>query len=43
VRDPNARDRLVCSFDLDTTVPEWALAYTFDIVLGGPAETPLET
>ena len=43
VRDPKARDRLVCAFDLETTVPEWALAYTFDIVLGGPAETPLET
>jgi hypothetical protein len=24
-------------------VPEWALAYRFDIVLGGPTETPLET
>jgi protocatechuate 3,4-dioxygenase beta subunit len=43
VRDPKARERLVCGFDLDTTVPEWALAYAFDIVLGGPAETPLET
>jgi protocatechuate 3,4-dioxygenase beta subunit len=43
VRDPKARERLVCSFDLETTVPEWALAYTFDVVLGGPAETPLES
>jgi protocatechuate 3,4-dioxygenase beta subunit len=42
VRDAKARDRLVCSFDLDTTVPEWALAYRFDIVLGGPSETPME-
>jgi protocatechuate 3,4-dioxygenase, beta subunit len=42
VRDPRARERLVCSFDLDTTVPEWALAYRFDIVLGGPTATPLE-
>jgi protocatechuate 3,4-dioxygenase, beta subunit len=43
VRDPKARQRLVSSFDLDATVPEWALAYRFDIVLGGPAATPLET
>jgi protocatechuate 3,4-dioxygenase, beta subunit len=42
VRDPKARDRLVCSFDLGSTVPEWALGYRFDVVLGGPAATPLE-
>ena len=42
VRDPKARARLVCGFDLETTVPEWALAYRFDVVLGGPAETPME-
>jgi protocatechuate 3,4-dioxygenase beta subunit len=40
VRDPEARQRLVCDFDLDATVPEWALAYRFDIVLGGG--TPME-
>jgi protocatechuate 3,4-dioxygenase beta subunit len=40
VRDPAARERLVCEFDLDETVPEWALAYRFDIVLGGG--TPME-
>jgi protocatechuate 3,4-dioxygenase beta subunit len=43
VRDPAARARLVCAFDLERTVPEWALAYRFDVVLGGPAETPLES
>ncbi|HEY6585391.1 MAG TPA: protocatechuate 3,4-dioxygenase subunit beta [Gaiellaceae bacterium] len=42
VRDPQARERLICSFDLETSEPEWALAYRFDIVLGGPSETPLE-
>jgi protocatechuate 3,4-dioxygenase, beta subunit len=42
VRDPEARERLICSFDLETTEPEWALAYSFDLVLGGPNETPLE-
>jgi protocatechuate 3,4-dioxygenase, beta subunit len=43
VRDPGARGRLVCGFDYETTVPEWALGYRFDIVLGGPGETPMET
>jgi protocatechuate 3,4-dioxygenase beta subunit len=33
VRDPAARELLVCRFDLERTVPEWALAYEFDIVL----------
>jgi protocatechuate 3,4-dioxygenase, beta subunit len=42
VRDPNARARLISSFDWETTEPEWALGYRFDIVLGGPAATPLE-
>jgi protocatechuate 3,4-dioxygenase, beta subunit len=43
VRDPQVRDRLVCEFDLAQTIPEWALGYRFDIVLGGPTETPMET
>ncbi|MEO9176439.1 MAG: protocatechuate 3,4-dioxygenase subunit beta [Gaiellales bacterium] len=42
VRDPRARERLISSFDLETTEPEWALGYRFDIVLGGSAATPLE-
>ena len=42
VRDPAARERLVSTFDWDTTTPEWALGYRFDIVLGGRAATPLE-
>jgi protocatechuate 3,4-dioxygenase beta subunit len=42
VRDPRARDRMVCRFDLDETKPEWALAYQFDIVLRGPEATPME-
>ncbi|MDX6566693.1 MAG: protocatechuate 3,4-dioxygenase, beta subunit, partial [Gaiellales bacterium] len=42
VRDPQARERLISSFDLDTTEPEWALAYRFDIVLGGSRATPIE-
>jgi protocatechuate 3,4-dioxygenase beta subunit len=42
VRDPQARERLISAFDLETTVPEWALGYRFDVVLGGPAGTPME-
>jgi protocatechuate 3,4-dioxygenase, beta subunit len=39
VRDPEARERLVSSFDLEVTEPEWALGYRFDIVL---RRTPFE-
>ena len=39
VRDERARERLVCTFDLERTEPEWALGYRWDIVL---AATPLE-
>jgi protocatechuate 3,4-dioxygenase beta subunit len=42
VRDPKARERLVSSFDLETTEPEWALGYRFDIVLEGRGATPME-
>ena len=33
VRDPRARELLVARFDLDTTQPEWALGYVWNIVL----------
>ncbi|HXQ14055.1 MAG TPA: protocatechuate 3,4-dioxygenase subunit beta [Caulobacteraceae bacterium] len=36
------RQRLVSRFDLATTEPNWALGYLFDIVLRGPAATPME-
>jgi protocatechuate 3,4-dioxygenase beta subunit len=42
VRDANARERLISTFDLDATVPEWALAFRFDIVLRGRDATPME-
>ena len=42
VGDGEARERLISRFDLETTRPEWALAYRFDIVLGGRAATPME-
>jgi protocatechuate 3,4-dioxygenase beta subunit len=37
-----ARQRMVSSFDLDTTTPEWALGYYFEIVIGGHLATPTE-
>ncbi len=42
VRDPKARARLVSRLDWETTTEAWALGYRFDIVLRGPAATPLE-
>jgi protocatechuate 3,4-dioxygenase beta subunit len=42
ISDRKARERLVSRFDLDTTVPEWALGYQFDIVLRGTGATPME-
>jgi protocatechuate 3,4-dioxygenase, beta subunit len=42
VPDEKARQRLVSRFDLEATQPEWALGYAFDIVLRGPAGTPME-
>ena len=38
----SARERLVSRFSLDDTVPSWALAYEFDIVLRGRDATPFE-
>jgi protocatechuate 3,4-dioxygenase beta subunit len=37
-----ARQRLVATFDMETTQPEWALGYRFDLVLRGPDATPFE-
>jgi protocatechuate 3,4-dioxygenase beta subunit len=38
-----ARPRLVSSYDHETTEPEWALGFRWDIVLRGPVATPLES
>jgi protocatechuate 3,4-dioxygenase, beta subunit len=40
VASPAARQRLVATFDLSRTEPEWALAYRFDITIGGREATP---
>jgi len=42
VPDEKARMRMVSSFDLENTKPEWALCYRFDIVLRGKNATPME-
>lgn len=43
IPDEKGRERLISTFDLETTEPEWALGYRFDIVLSGSKETPFET
>jgi protocatechuate 3,4-dioxygenase, beta subunit len=37
-----ARERMISRFDLDHTEPEWALAYTWGIVLRGPGAARFE-
>ena len=41
VADPVAQQRLIAAFDLESTVPEVALGYRWDIVLRGRAATPM--
>ncbi len=40
IRDPKARALLVSSLDWETTTPEWALGYRFDVVVGRTQEDP---
>jgi protocatechuate 3,4-dioxygenase beta subunit len=40
IPDPKVRERLISRFDLSQSVPEWALAFEWDIVLGGRTATP---
>jgi protocatechuate 3,4-dioxygenase beta subunit len=42
VRDEHARRRLLASFSIQATQPNWAAAYEFDIYLRGPGATPFE-
>src|SRR5688572_15007020 len=42
IENEAARNRLVSAFDWESTIPEQALGYRFDIVLRGREETPLE-
>jgi protocatechuate 3,4-dioxygenase beta subunit len=42
IPDPRGRELLVASFDLAGTAPEWALAFSWDIVIRGSRATPME-
>jgi protocatechuate 3,4-dioxygenase beta subunit len=42
IPDPRGRKLLVAGFDLPTTMPGWALAYRWDVVLRGRNATPME-
>jgi protocatechuate 3,4-dioxygenase beta subunit len=42
IPDPRGRELLVASFDPEGTVPQWALAYSWDIVIRGRRATPME-
>ena len=42
IPDPKGRELLVSRFDIETTEPEWALGYRWDIVLRGRNATPAE-
>jgi protocatechuate 3,4-dioxygenase beta subunit len=40
VPDSSARERLVAKFDIEVTIPEYALGYRFDFVMRGRESTP---
>jgi protocatechuate 3,4-dioxygenase, beta subunit len=40
VPDHSARERLIAAFDIEVTIPEYALGYRFDFVLRGRDSTP---
>jgi protocatechuate 3,4-dioxygenase beta subunit len=42
VRDPEVRERMISRFSMDSSQDNWALAFEFDIVLGGRCATPIE-
>ena len=42
VRDEKARQRMISTYDHESTKEEWALAFRFDIVLRGRDATPFE-
>ncbi len=42
VGDERARERMVSTFSIHGSQPDWAAAYEFDIYLRGPAATPFE-
>jgi protocatechuate 3,4-dioxygenase beta subunit len=42
IPNERARTRLISAFDWETTIPEQALGYKFDVILRGRDETPFE-
>ena len=42
IPEQRGRDLLVARFDLETTLPEWALGFNWDIALRGRSATPME-
>ena len=42
VPSDEARNRLISTFDWETTIPDEALGYRFNIVLRGREATPLD-
>jgi protocatechuate 3,4-dioxygenase beta subunit len=42
IPDVKARERLIAGFDMGLTVPEWALGFSWDVVLRGADATPME-
>ena len=42
IHDERARRRLVSRFDLSRTQPEWALGFTWDVIVRGENATPFE-
>ncbi len=43
IPDAAARSRLIATFDIELTQPDWALGYSWDIVLRGRTATVFET
>jgi len=43
VTDPAARERLIGAYDHEANVPEFSMAYSWDIVLTGPKSTWMES
>jgi len=43
IPEPQARERLIATFDIDLTEPDWALGYRWDIVLRGRTATVFES
>jgi protocatechuate 3,4-dioxygenase beta subunit len=42
IHDERSRERLISTFDIELTEPDWALGFTWDIVVGGREATPQE-